>query len=142
MADPTAIVDDIAAGVYDDDLGRMFDALFARASETETAFGWKLKLGDDVWTVETVTLQELAFAERAVSTASNKVSYIELDPLRSMDHLVALIVGHLHHVNSVPMAKAVERAQQLTVTDLKDIVSAYEVRKAPKADAGETSTNS
>jgi len=140
MADPQAIVDAIQAGDYDDQLGVLFDAVFARAAETDTSFGWKLKLGDDEWTVETVTLQELAFAEKACSVAGHQVSYLELDPLRLMDHLVALVVAHLHHVRRMKVADAFDEARKLTVTDLKDIVSAYEVKARPKADSGRPST--
>lgn len=142
MADPTAIIDAIKSGEYDDELGTLFDAVFARAAEVDVSFGWRLRLGDDEWTVESVTLQELAFAEKACSVTGQRVSYLELDPLRSMDHLVALIVAHLHHVRRMKVSDAFAEAQKLTVTDLKDIVSAYEVKSRPKAAGGETSTGS
>jgi hypothetical protein len=140
MADFDQFVKDLEAGEYDNQLGAVFDALFARAAETDVSFGWKLKLGDDEWTIESVTLQELAFAEKACSTGTNRVSYLELDPMRSMDHLVALVVAHLHHVNGHSVPDAFAQARKLTVSDLKDIVSAYEVKATPKEDAGATST--
>lgn len=140
MADPTAIVDAIKGGDYDDELGTLFDAVFARAAEVDVSFGWKLKLGDDEWTVETVTLQELAFAEKACSVGERRLSYLELDPIRSMDHLVALIVAHLHYIGKMPVLAAFAEAQKFTLTDLADIVSAYEVKASPKADDGATST--
>jgi hypothetical protein len=139
MADPTAIIDAIQAGDYDDELGTLMDAVFTRAAEVDLSFGWQLKLGGDEWTVETVTLQELAFAEKACSVGERRVSYLELDPLRSMDHLVALVVAHLHHVKGMRVPAAFAEAQKLTVTDLQDIVSVYEVKGRPKADGGETS---
>ena len=141
MADPTAIVDAIKSGDYDDELGTLFDAVFTRAAETDVTFGWRLRLGDDEWTVETVTLQELAFAEKACSTGGQRISYLELDPIRSMDHLVALIVAHLHHMRGLKVADAFAEARKFTLTDLKDIVSAYEVKASPKADDGTTSTD-
>lgn len=142
MADPQAVVDAIGAGDYDSDLGLLFEAMFVRAAETGTGFGWRIRLADDdEFTQETVTLQELAFAERAVSTSGDKVSYLELDPLRSMDHLVALVVAHYHHVRGLKIPVAFAEARKLTVTDLKDIVSVYEVKGSPK-DGGDGSTTS
>lgn len=140
MADPTAIVDAIKGGDYDDDLGGLFDALFARAAETDTAFGWKLTLGGDEWTVETVTLQELAFAEKMCSTRTQPVSYLDLDPIRQMDHLNALLVAHLHLVAKKQLPDVFAELGKLTLSDLQGIVSAYEVKAGPKADDGETST--
>lgn len=142
MADSTAIVDAIKTGDYDGELGTLLEAALLRASETETSFGWRLKLGDDEWDVESVTLQELAFAERFLSAGSVKVSYLELDPVRSMDHLVALIVAHLTQVGGVKVQAARAEVEKLKLVDLQDIVSTHEVKARPKADAGKTSTNS
>lgn len=136
MADVEQLVNEIEAGEYDGQLGRAFDALFARAKETEVEFAWRIKLSEtDIWDAESVTLQELAFAEKACSTASHKVSYLDLDPMRSMDHLIALIVAHLHHIGGLRIPEAFGEAQKLTVVDLRDIVSIYEVRAVPKAGA-------
>lgn len=142
--DLTELTKAVDAGDYDGQLGALFDVLFARAKETEVDFGWRIKLSDtDVWDCESVTLQELAFAEKACSTASRKVSYLELDPMKSMDHLIALIVAHLHHIGGLRVPEAMNEAQKLTVADLVDIVSVYEVRAAPKAvTAGSTSNGS
>lgn len=138
MTDTEAVVDDIAAGHHDTGLGKLFDALFARASETDVQFGWKLKVDGDEWNVETVTIAELAFAEQALSTGQRQVSYLELDPLRSMGHLSALIVAHLHKVGGLGVREAFARADQLTVGDLAEVVSAYEVKPNPKAADGPT----
>jgi hypothetical protein len=139
MADPTAFLDAIAGGDYDGQLGDLLNAVLARAAETETSFGWRIRLAGDEWDMESVTLQELAFAERALSTGSVRVSYLELDPLKSMDHLVALIVAHLHHVAGRGIQAAFAEARKLTVVDLQDIVFTYEVKGRPKADNGQTS---
>jgi hypothetical protein len=136
MADPQAIVDAVKAGDYDGELGLLLNALMARAALTETAFGWRIRLSEtDEFDMESVTLQELATAERALSTPGNQASYLELDPLRSADHLVALVVAHYHHVGGMTIPDAFVEARKLTVTDLKDIVSTYEVRP-PKDDGG------
>ena len=136
MADVDKLIGEIQAGEYDGQLGRAFDALFARARETEVDFGWRIKLSEtDEWTASSVTLQELAFAEKMCSTASRKVSYLELDPTKSMDHLIALIVAHLHHIGGLRVPEALNEGQKLTVTDLADIVSIYEMRAVPKAGA-------
>ena len=143
MTDTQEIVDQLGKGDHDSQLGVLFDALFARAAETDVGFGWRIKLSEtDQWDAESVTLQELAFAEKACSTASSKVSYLELDPMKSMDHLIALIVAHLHHIGGLRVPEAFSEAQKLTVADLTDIVSVYEVKGRPKVDAGTTSTGS
>jgi hypothetical protein len=142
MADLDQLTKDIQAGDYDGRLGDLFEVLFARARDTEVEFGWRIKLSDtDQWDAESVTLQELAFAEKACSTASRKVSYLELDPMKQMDHLIALIVAHLVHIGGLRVSEATSEAQKLTVADLGDIVSVYEI-KAPKVDAGATSNGS
>jgi hypothetical protein len=132
----------VESGDYDGQLGALFEVLFARARDTEVEFGWRIKLSEtDVWDAQSVTLQELAFAEKACSTASRKTSYLELDPMKSMDHLIALIVAHLHHIGGLRVSEAMGEVQKLTVTDLVEIISVYEV-KAPKAAAATTSNGS
>jgi hypothetical protein len=133
---------EIQAGGYDGQLGALFDVLFARARDTEVEFGWRIKLSEtDVWDAQSVTLVELAFAEKMCSTDRKPVSYLELDPMKKMDHLIALIVAHLHHIGGLRIPDATMEVQKLTVTDLADIISVYEV-KAPKAAAGTTSNGS
>lgn len=117
----------IKAGDYDNDLGGVFQAVFARAVETETEFAWKITAGGDEWTRETVTLAELAFAERHTST-----EYVHLNPIQYADHLVALIVAHFHRVKGMKLDAAIAAAGKLTAADLDEIVSVYEVRQAPK----------
>jgi hypothetical protein len=141
MADVDELVKQIEAGEYDGQLGEAFDALFSRAKDTEVEFGWRIKLNDtDEWDAESVTLVELSFAEKMCSTASHRVSYLELDPMKQMDHLIALIVAHLHRVGGLPLSQAMDETRKLTVADLGDIVSVYEV-KAPKG-VGVTSNGS
>lgn len=140
-------VDDLTkaldAGEFDGQLGAVFDAVFERAKVTEVEFGWRIRLSEtDEWDAQSVTLQELAFAEKACSTRTNKVSYLELDPMRQMDHLLALIIAHLHHTGGLLISEATREVQKLTVTDLADIVSIYEVKGRPKASAGTTSNGS
>jgi hypothetical protein len=127
--------DDIAASInagdHDDDLDVLFKALFARAVDIDTEFSWKITVDGDEWNRETITLAELAFAERLV-----KVPYIKLDPLGSMDHLVALIIAHLHRVKGLKIDEALAAAGKLTASDLDDILSVYEVKQAPKDGTG------
>jgi hypothetical protein len=123
--------DDIAASInagdLDDDLDVLFKSLFARAVDIDTEFSWKISVGGDEWNRETITLAELAFAERLV-----KVPYIKLDPIGSMDHLVALIIAHYHQVKGLKASDAIAAAGKLTAGDLDDIISVYEVKQAPK----------
>jgi len=126
----------IQAGDFDGQLGAVFDVLFARARETEVEFGWRIKLSEtDEWDAQSVTLQELAFAEKMCSTLGNKVSYLELDPMKQMDHLLALIVAHHVHIGGLRVQEATREVQKLTVVDLADIISVYEVKASPKAGA-------
>jgi hypothetical protein len=52
-----------------------------------------------------------------------------------MDHLLALIIAHHVHVGGLRPSEATREVQKLTVTDLADIVSVYEVKATPKAGA-------
>ena len=132
----------LEAGDFDGQLGPVFDSVFQRARKTETEFGWRIKLSEtDQWDAQSVTLQELAFAEKACSTRTERVSYLNLNPMEQMDHLLALIIAHLHCVGGLLISEATREAQKLTVTDLADIVEVYEI-KAPKAAAGVTSNGS
>lgn len=140
MADPTAIIDAIKAGDYDGELGTLLDAVFARAVQTQTGFSWQITLGDDVWNMETVTALELSFAEHALSVTGRPVSYLDLDPIRSMEHLVALVVAHLHHVRGFTVSGAYAQARQYAGVELSQMVSVYEVKAGPKDDGGTSTT--
>ena len=132
MTDTQTVIDDIGTGHYDGHLGELLNALFKRAGETETEFGWKICLGDDEWTTETVTLAELAFAERHIGE-----SYLHLNPVRFVDHLVALIIAHLMKAKGIKSETAILAAASYSASDLGDMVSQYEVKPAPK-DGGVT----
>jgi hypothetical protein len=123
--------DDIAASInagdHDDHLETLFKALFARAADIETEFSWKITLDGDSWDRETVTLAELAFAERHLS-----IPYVQLNPISSVNHLVTLIVAHYHRVKGMKLDEALEAAGKYTARDLVDIISVHEVRQAPK----------
>jgi hypothetical protein len=136
MPDPRSTIQAIQAGDYDGQLGDLIAAILARAAISEISFPWKITLDGDEWTQETVTLSELAYAERVTGTR-----YIDLDPVRSADHLVALVVAHLKVVRGLRVDEAIKHAEQLTVADLADLVSVYEVNRAPK-DESELSTTS
>jgi hypothetical protein len=123
--------DDIAASInagdHDGDLDVLFKALFSRAVDIETEFSWKITVDGDSWDRETITLTELAFAERLTG-----VPFTKLDPLSSMDHLVALIVSHFHRVKGLKIDAAIAAAGKLSAGDLDDIISVHEVKQAPK----------
>lgn len=127
MTDTQAVIDDIASGHHDSDLGNILQAVFNRAVITETEFVWKITLNDDQWTRDTVTLAELAFAERTTG-----VSYVQLDPVRYADHLVALIIAHYRNVKGMTAQGAIKAASRFTSKDLADIVSVEESVPAPK----------
>jgi hypothetical protein len=129
LTDTQAVLDDIATGHHDDGLGQIVQAVFVRAMETETEFVWKITLGDDEWTRNTVTLAELAFAERHTG-----MSYVQLDPVRYADHLVALIIAHYRSQGMTDRA-AIKRASAYTSKDLADIVSVDEAVPVPKDDS-------
>jgi hypothetical protein len=132
----------LEAGDFDGQLGAVFEVLFQRAKDTEVEFGWRIKLSEtDEWDAQSVTLQELAFAEKLCSTRIEKVSYLNLNPMEQMDHLLALIIAHHHCIGGLLISEATREAQKLTVVDLADIVSVYEI-KAPKAGVGVTSNGS
>lgn len=136
MTDTQAVIDDIAAGHHDGQLGELLNALFGRAAETETEFGWRIRLGDDEWTAEDVTLAELAFAERHIGE-----SYLHLNPIRFVDHLVALIVAHLMKARGLKSDAAIKAAAAFSAADLGDMVSQYEVVRPPKGDGSTSATS-
>jgi hypothetical protein len=101
--------------------------VFGRAADTGSEFGWKITVGDDQWDRESVTIAELAEAERHTG-----VSYLNLNPIQYADHLVALIVAHLHRVNGMKIEAAIAQAEKYKSADLESIVSIREVKAAPK----------
>lgn len=128
-------IDDIGDGTYDGRLGDIVAAVLKRVTEIESVLNWRITLDGDTWDAESVTLAELAYAEKLART-----SYLTLDPTRHMDHLVSLIVAHFKVVDGLKPDLAVEKAAKYTVSDLKEIVSLYESGSVGK-DAGGTSTN-
>jgi len=121
------LVESINDGDYDNDLEAIFKAVFVRAADIETDFSWKITLGDDEWDRETVTLAELAFAEKM-----SGVPYVQLNPVSSADHLSALIVAHNYRVKGMNLEQAVAATAKLTARDIATIVSVCEVKQAPK----------
>ncbi len=136
MTDTQAVIDDIGSGHHDTGLGNILQAVFNRAVETEAEFVWKISLGDDQWTRSTVTLRELAMAERTTG-----VSYVQLDPVKYADHLVALIVAHYRTIKGMGERAAITAAGRYQLGDLSDIVSVEEATPAPK-DGQQQSTTS
>ena len=127
------MIEDITAGDYDGRLDQVIAAVLARLSEVGSTLNWRITLEGDTWDAESVTLAELAYAEKLAG-----VSYLTIDPTRSMGHLVALLVAHFKVVDGLKPDLAVEKANKYTVSDLKDIVSLYESGAVGKG-VGETS---
>jgi hypothetical protein len=101
--------------------------VFVRAADIETEFSWKITLDGDEWDRETVTLAELAYAEKLAG-----VPYVQLNPISSADHLSALIVAHHHRIRGMKVDQAIAATAKLTARDLSGIVSVCEVKQAPK----------
>ena len=129
-------IDDIGAGVYDGQLGDVIAAVLERVVETKGELSWRITLDGDTWDAESVPFTELAYAEKLTGT-----SYLLLDPMRSMDHLVALMVAHFKVADGLKPEAAIEKAGKYTASDLKSILSLYEMGSVGK-DGGGTSTNS
>lgn len=125
------IIDEIGEGTYDGQLGDVIAAVLERLTETQATLNWRVTLEGDTWDAETVTLAELAYAEKLAGT-----SYLTLDPTRTMGHLVALMVAHFKVVDGLKPDLAIEKAGKYTVADLKDIVSLYETAAVGKDGGG------
>lgn len=142
MADP--IVDRIIAGEFDGHLDDIVLAILERARSGAVAFKWRLRLDGDEWTQDSATLGEMKFAEQhawvhkvdaAGRTVSHRATYPEIDPRGNAEHLVALIVAHLHRAQGLPLADALKRAEAIPLSQMDDLVSEYEVVAAPKDDS-------
>lgn len=136
MTDTKFTIAQIDAGDHDGHLDEIVAAVLQRVAETATALNWRITLDGDTWDQETVTLAELGYAERITG-----LSYLIFDPLKYVDHLVALVTAHFKVIGGATLDEAVERAKKLTIPDLKDMISLYEVGAMGK-DAGGTSTSS
>lgn len=147
MSDLDEVVKMIRAGTYDGHLNEIATACIDRVRDGAVQMNWRLRLGDDEWTAETVTVGELKFAEARttitdpVTNRPRRAVMAEIDPRHSAEHCVALLVAHLHCVGDLPLQKATEQAESLTAKDLKGVVGEIEVVNPPKGDAGASTTS-
>jgi hypothetical protein len=125
----------IAAGEFDGRLDQLVAAAVERVQVGAVSMPWRLRFDGDEWTQESVTVGELAFAEQHcwVDTPQGRrhATRAEIDPRIRTDHLLALVVAHLHKAQSVPLRDATKRAEAITAADLDGIVDEYEVVRPP-----------
>lgn len=141
MSDLDAVLAAIAAGDYDGDLDAIALAMVERARSGAVEFFWRIRLDGDEWTQETVTLGELAFAERVCKvtyqdehgrTRTRPALMDEINPRAYAEHLAALLTAHFHKADDLPLADAIKKAESYPRKVLKDAVDEYEVVAAPK----------
>lgn len=120
--DPTGrVIAEILDGRHDGRLLELVDAITTRATSDETSFLWRIRLGDDVWDAETVTLGELREAEKLVNR-----SYLQLDPKKFMSHFVALVFAHFKVVEGLSNDDAMAKAEKITQQQAMDALELYE----------------
>ena len=152
MSDLDAVLAAIAAGDYDGELSEIADAIAGRIRQGVVDGFWRIRLDGDEWTQETVTLGELAFAERVCKvtyidemgrTRIRPASMDEINPVVHAEHLSAVLTAHFHKVDDLPLSDAVKKAEGYSRKVLKDAVDGYEVAAAPKdATTSDPSTGS
>lgn len=120
--DPTGrVIAEILDGRHDGRLLELVDAITTRATSDETSFLWRIRLGDDVWDAETVTLGELREAEKLTNR-----SYLQLDPKKFMTHFTALVYAHYRKVHDLDEDAAVAKAEKITQQQAMDALEIYE----------------
>ena len=126
----------IGAGEFDGRLDQIVAAAVERVQAGAVAMPWRLRFDGDEWTQESVTVGELAFAEQLcwIDTPNGRrhATRAEIDPRIRTDHVLALVIAHLHKAQGVPLRDATKRAEAITATDLDGIVGEYEVVRPPK----------
>ncbi len=126
----------IAAGEFDGRLDQIVAAAVERVQAGAVSMPWRLRLDGDEWTQQSVTVGELAFAEQLcwVDTPQGRrhATRAEIDPRVRTDHLLALVVAHLHKAQGLSLRDATTRAEAITADELDGIVGEYEVVRPPK----------
>ncbi len=132
----------IAAGDFDGRLDQIVAAAVERVQAGAVSMPWRLRLDGDEWTQQSVTVGELAFAEQLcwVDTPQGRrhATRAEIDPRIHSDHVLALVVAHLHKAQGLSLRDATKRAEAITAAELDGIVGEYEVVRPKGVD--ETST--
>lgn len=147
MSDLDAVIAAIAAGDYDGKLSEIADAIADRIRPGVVDVFWRIRLDGDEWTQETVTLGELAFAERVCKvnyidemgrTRIRPASMDEINPVVHAEHLAAVLTAHFHKADGLDLADAVKKAEGYPRSQLREAVDGYEVAAAPKDDPTST----
>jgi hypothetical protein len=125
---------EILIGRLDGHLVDIADAIAARmADATGPTLLWRITLGDDTWSSETVTIGELRYIETATG-----VPYLELHPGKSMNQFAAIVTAHFHKVHGVELKEARDRADAISQQDALSAIDLYEGKLGK--DSGATSS--
>jgi hypothetical protein len=137
MADAQSVVDDILAGHYDGDLADFIAAARQRVTEGATSLRWRITFDGDTWDEDTITVGEMRFVEQFTGKTWRNIE----SPMSSAAVLAAFIVAHLHKVDKMPLAEAIDKVDALTAGAAVDLVSEYEVVTPAPKDGSTASTN-
>lgn len=129
MADltPAKLRAEILAGAFDGSLIEIVDAIRERFDRSESRKMWRIRFDGDEWTEETITLGEVAMAERALG-----LTWLQIDPAAAGSHLQALIAAHIAERDGAKYGDALNVAKAMPMGDLLDVLSHYEKAEAPK----------
>ena len=126
------VIAEILAGRHDGHIGDIIEAVMQHMRASTIRMYWRFRLDDDTWDQDTVTTGELVFAEKLLSMPGRPFSYTELDPLKHLDHRVALLMAHLHKIGGLDISDARARVEAITLPEQETVVEMYEVGDAPK----------
>jgi len=122
-AKPTTdkVVTEILAGRHDGRLVDIAQAIERRVTSDATGWLWRITLPDgEAWDSETVTVGELTFVEQTTG-----VSYLLIDPNKSMAQFRALVTAH-HVAAGLERDAAIAKASALTQSEAVKAVTHYE----------------
>jgi hypothetical protein len=116
----------IRAGHHDGHLSDIIEAVAQHMRDTTIRMCWRFRLHGDVWDQDTVTTGELAVAEKLLSTERRPFSYAQLDPLRFLDHRIALMIAHLHKADGLDISDARAYVEGIPLPEQENVVEMYE----------------
>lgn len=135
--DADAVVAAVGAGGLDGRLDDIVKACFARAREGAVEMVWRIDWGGDQWDAKSVTLGELAYAQRRAGATGPDGGYRrELSPMLSPGDALALLVAHLHVAGGMAEADALAAAGKVTAFELAQALDEYELVRPGKSGAG------
>jgi hypothetical protein len=136
--DVDAVVDGIAAGDFDGNLGRLMESIRKRGEAREDHLRWRITVGESVWDEDGVTIGEMGLVERIMGKSWAQIE----PPAASASSFAAFVVAHFVKVDGMDFAAAIARAETITAIDAVQAVTQYEaVPPAPK-DESAASTSS